>query len=184
MPDPTATTPLDRVRPLLRTRQVREFTDEPPTRDELAALADVARWTGSAGNSQPWRFVVIRDREALRRLAEAGLPQTRLLRTASAAIAIVLTAGDRDLVDAYDDGRVAERVLVGAGMLGLAAGIGWIRDDVRPAVGKILGLPADRYVRTIIGLGHPSEAAQRPKSAPGEARLPRHEVVFEDRWPG
>jgi len=182
MSDPA--TALDRVRPLLRTRQVREFTDQPLTDDELGALADVARWTGSAGNSQPWRFVVIRDVDVLRRLAEAGVPQTRLLRTATAAIAIVLTSSDRDLVDAYDDGRVAERVLVGAGMLGLAAGIGWIRNDVRPAVGEVLGLPEDRYVRTIVALGHPTEAAQRPKSAPGEARLPRQAVVFEERWPG
>ena len=121
MPDPVS--PLDRVRPLLRTRQVREFTDEPLADDELAALADVARWSGSAGNSQLWRFIVIRDTAALRRLADVAAPQTRSLQTAMAAIAIVLPAGDRQLVDAYDDGRVAERVLVGAGMLGLAAGI-------------------------------------------------------------
>ena len=44
MSDPA--TALDRVRPLLRTRQVREFTDQPLTDDELGALADVARWTG------------------------------------------------------------------------------------------------------------------------------------------
>jgi len=176
-------TALDRVRPLLRTRQVREFTDERVTDEELGALADVARWTGSAGNSQPWRFVVIRDGDVLQRLAEAGMPQTRLLRTATAAIAIVLTMGDRALVDAYDEGRVAERVLVGAGMLGLAAGIGWIRNEVRAPVAEIIGLPDDRYVRTIVALGHPTEGARRPKSAPGEARLPRHEVVFEDRWP-
>jgi nitroreductase len=182
MPEPA--TALDRVRPLLRTRQVREFTDEPLTDEELGALADVARWSGSAGNSQPWRFVVIRDRDVLRRLADAGMPQTRPLHTATAAIAIVLTMGDRALVDAYDDGRVAERVLVAAGMLGLAAGIGWIRNEVRAPVAEILGLPEDRYVRTIVALGHPTEGAQRPKSAPGEARLPRHEVVFEDRWPG
>jgi nitroreductase len=184
MSDPSAATPFDRVRPLLRTRQVREFTDASLTDDELAALGDVARWSGSAGNSQLFRFLVIRDLARLRRLAEIAAPQTRSLQTATAAIAIVWPVADRELVDAYDDGRVAERVLIGAGMLDLAAGIGWIRNDVRAAVGEVLGLPADRYVRTIVALGHPTQAAQRPKSAPGEARLPRDEVVFEDRWPG
>src|SRR3954468_23780655 len=139
-------TPDERVRPLLRTRQVREFTDQRLSDDEVAALADVARWSGSAGNSQLFRFLVIRDVAALRRLAEVAAPQTRSLLTASAAIAIVWPAGDREVVDAYDDGRVAERVLIGAGMLGLAAGIGWIRNDVRAAVGEVLGLPEDRYV--------------------------------------
>ena len=53
--------PLERVRPLLRARQVREFTPEPPTDADLEALTEVARWTGSSRNSQPWRFIVIRD---------------------------------------------------------------------------------------------------------------------------
>jgi len=174
----------DRIRPLLRTRQVREYTNEPLTDDEVAALSDVARWSGSAGNSQLFRFVVIRDVGTLRRLAEVAAPQTRSLGSAMAAIAIVWPVGDREIVDAYDDGRVAERILIGAGMLRLAGGIGWIRNDVRARVGDVIGLPADRYVRTIVALGHPTEAAQQPKSVPGEARLPRDEVVFEDRWPG
>ena len=58
MSDKTA---LERVRPLLRTRQVREFTSAPPTDAELEALTEVARWSGSSGNSQPWRFIVVRD---------------------------------------------------------------------------------------------------------------------------
>jgi len=49
---------------------------------------------------------------------------------------------------------------------------------------ELIGLPADRYVRTIVAVGHPTEAASRPKSAPGEARLPRSETVFRERWPG
>ena len=42
--------PVDTVRPLLRTRQVREFTDEPVEHAQLDALADVARWSGSSSN--------------------------------------------------------------------------------------------------------------------------------------
>ena len=41
----------ERVRLLLRTRQVREFTDEPLTGAELEALTDVARWSGSSRNN-------------------------------------------------------------------------------------------------------------------------------------
>ena len=81
----------DSVRPLLRTRQIREFTDEPVSDEMLAALADVGRWSGSSSNNQPWRFVVIRDEQVLRRLAEIGVPQTWPFQSASAGIAIVLT---------------------------------------------------------------------------------------------
>ena len=176
-------TPQERARPLLRVRQTREFEPEPPTDDELAAIVDAARWTGSAANEQPWRFIVLRDRATLRALHVAGMPQTRGLATAPAAIAIVLPGDERTISRAYDEGRAAERILIAAHLLGLAAGISWIRSSVGPAAATLLGLPADRFVRTIVAIGHPTEAARRPKSPPGQARLPRDQVVFDERWP-
>jgi hypothetical protein len=112
------------------------------------------------------------------------LPQTRSLNTATAAIAIVLPADDSHAVgNAYDEGRAAERILIAAELIDLGAGIAWVRSEFRDAVREVLDLPADRYVRTIVALGHPTEAARRPKSAPGEARLPRSEMILEERWP-
>jgi nitroreductase len=176
--------PAEILRSLRRTRQVREFEPTPLDRATLDALADVARWTGSSRNSQPWRFIVVTEAATIRAIHDAGLPQTRGLATAPAAIAIVLPADPaRAIGNAYDDGRVAERLLVAARMLDLGAGISWVRPDVLPAVAAILGLPDDRMVRTVVQLGHPTEAARRPKAAPGEARLPREDVVFDERWP-
>ncbi|MGH2662736.1 MAG: nitroreductase family protein [Actinomycetota bacterium] len=173
----------ERVRPLMRVRQVREFTDEPVDPSDLEAIADAARWSGSSRNSQPWRFIVIRDVDTIRRIAEAGHPQTRSLRTAQAAIAIVIPAPGDNVSHAYDEGRAAERILTAASMLGMAGGIAWVLPKVADDVRQILGLPEDRLVRTVVALGHPSEAARAPKSSPGEARLPRREVVFKDHWP-
>ncbi len=175
---------LDKLRPVIRTRQIREFTAEPLTAAELEALTEAARWSGSSRNEQPWHLITIEAEATLRRLAEAGLPQTRALGSATAAIAVVLPADpERRVSDAYDDGRLAERILVAATILDLGAGITWIRRDVAPVVAGLLGLPPDRSVRTIVALGHPSEAARRPKSAPGQARKPRSEIVIAERWP-
>jgi len=175
--------PVDTVRPLLRTRQVREFTDEPVEPAQLDALADVARWSGSSSNEQPWRFIAIDSREILQALAQAGLPLTRALVTAPAAIAIALPdVPGRETLRAYDEGRAAERIMVGATMLALGAGITFIRADVRAGVAGLLGVPEGWFVRTIVALGHPTAAALRPKSAPGSARRPRNEMVFRDRW--
>ena len=180
-----STSPADRLRALRRTRQIREFTDQPVDAADLDAIVDVARWTGSSRNSQPWRFIVITDVSVLRRLAEVGHPQTRSLASATAGIAVVLPVDEGHEVGlAYDEGRAAERILIAAGMLELGAGIAWIFSRVRPAVGELLGLPADRYVRTIVALGHPTDAALAPKSAPGAARLPREETVYRERWLG
>jgi len=90
----------------------------------------------------------------------------------------------RGISNAYDEGRAAERILIAASFCGLAGGIGWINAETRPAVSRTLGLPDDRFVRTIVAIGHPTAAARRPKSPRGEARLPREETVFDERWPG
>lgn len=162
---------------------MREFTPEVPSDEALAAIADAARWSGSSSNSQPWRFIVIRDRDALRRIHDAGLPQTRSLATAPSAIAIVLPDGQDAISHAYDEGRAAERMLIAASFLGLGAGIAWVMPKVRALVAELLALPPDRFVRTIVVVGHPTEGALAPKNRPGGPRLPREQVVFEGRWP-
>jgi nitroreductase len=160
---------------------MREFTDEPIDEADLDLLADVARWSGSSENTQPWRFIVIREEATIRAIAGAGMPQTRSLRSAAAAIAIALPEEQGKAVShAYDEGRAAERILVGATMLGLGAGIAWVLAPVRGTVSDLLHLPGEWRVRTVVAIGHPTEAARRPK---GAGRLPRDEVVYHERWP-
>ncbi len=177
--------PAHRVRPLLRVRQVREFTATPVDGDALQAITDAARWSGSSRNTQPWRFVVIQDAKVLRALASAGQPQTRALQTATAAVAIALVDEKGSAVShAFDEGRAAERMLIAASFLHLGAGIAWVTSAARPLVAELLGLPEGRFVRTIMAIGHPTAAAQAPKSARGQARLPRSATVFAERYGG
>jgi nitroreductase len=172
-----ATSAADVLRVLRRTRQVRQFTGEPVSEADLTEILRVARWTGSSTNWQPWTFIVIRDRAELERLAQLA-PYARHVAGAAVAIAIEMP-GDNPEWEAYDEGRVAERILIAAGVLGLGAGIGWADGDERSAVASLLGLTAPRYVRTIISIGHPSESARRLRSAPGTARRPLTDIVRE-----
>ena len=173
------------VRPLLRTRQIREFRPEPVPDAIVHAITEAARWTGSGRNSQPWRFLVVRDRERIGALHDIGLPQTRSLATAPTVIGVAMPAGDtRSVGNAYDEGRAVERMLVAATMLGVAAGIAWVRGELGDRAREILGIPDGWEVRSLVAVGTPTDAARAPKSAPGTARLPREQVVYEDRWPG
>lgn len=165
------------LRALRRTRQVREFTDEPVREADLRAILEVARWTGSSTNRQPWTFIVLRDPAVRKRLAELA-PYAKHVAGAATGIAIAM-GGDNAEWDAYDEGRVAERILVAAGALGLGAGIGWVLEAQRPDVAALLGLTAPAFVRTIVSLGHPTDAARQPRSAPGTARRPLAELVRE-----
>ena len=65
----------------------------------------------------------------------------------------------------------------------LGGGIAWLKGDAREAVRDLLGIPAGWFIRTVVALGHPSATARAPKSAPGQARLQREQVIFEERWP-
>jgi nitroreductase len=178
--DPSAAaTPREILRPLRQVRQYREFTDEPLSDDHLRAILDVARWTGSGNNSQPWRFIVLRDPTKIRELSESGLPQTRTLRTAPAVIAVTLPDhADRQLSLAYDEGRCIERILIAASMIGLGAGISWVRPEVREAFERILGVPEGRFLRTIVAVGRPTEAARAIKNPGQPARLPLEELLL------
>jgi nitroreductase len=177
--------PLDIVKPLIRVRQIRDFAGKRVTKAEMEAITEVARWSGSSRNEQPLRFVALRDKAAISKIAELGLPQTRGLPKANAAIAIVVpNEPERELSRAFDDGRAAERILVAANMLGLGGGISRVRPDVRDGINEVLLLPPNRSVRTIVAIGHPSPEALEPKSAPGKARHPRERVIYEECWPG
>ncbi len=156
------------LRALRRTRQVRQFTDEPVTESDLRAILEVARWSGSSTNRQPWTFIVLRSPDVRARLADLA-PYARHVGGAPLGIAIAM-AGDNPEWDAYDEGRAAERMLVAAGALDLGAGIGWVQEAQRPAVAALLGLTRSRLRAHDHLPGSPD--GRRPPAALGAGKGP------------
>jgi len=174
-------TAAERLQFLRTLRAIRDFRPDPVPDPALQAILEVARWSGSASNRQPWDLVVVRDRERLRDLAAAG-PHTGHLARAPLGIVIVMP-GDKPQLDAYDEARMAERILLAAHAQRLAGSIGWFSGEAaRETARTILGVPHDRLVRTAISIGYPTEAALRPKAAPGKARRPLDSIVHWERY--
>jgi nitroreductase len=165
------------LRTLRRTRQIRQFTDEPVDDAAIRAILEVARWTGSGANRQPWTFVIVSDPAERQRIAELA-PHASHVAGAPVAIAIVMD-GVTPKWDDYDEGRVAERILIAATALGLGGGIGLANGPERAEVAAVLDARPPAYVRTMISLGHPTEAALRRHTGPGTARRPLDELVRE-----
>jgi len=165
------------LRVLRAVRSVRDLRPDPIPDDVLAAILEAARWTGSGMNRQPWSFVVVRDRDALAVIAAAA-PSAGPVANAAVAIVLVMD-GEMPELTTFDEGRVAERILVAATAQGIASAIGWIPPDGRPAVRALLGIPEGKRIRTVVSLGTATEAGARPKAAPGTARKAFDEVV---RW--
>jgi nitroreductase len=163
------------LRALRRTRQIRDFRPDPVPDEILERILDVARWTGSAMNRQPWTFLVIRDRGRLKRLAELA-PNASHIGRAPAVVAIVMP-GEKTEMDSYDEARAAERIMVATEALGLGAAIGWASASSRGPVGEELGLTPPTFVRTFVSVGYATPAAAQPKAPKGQARKPLSDVV-------
>ncbi len=180
MPAPTTGSPLRAIR---RVSQIRIYGPEQIKDDVVDKLLELARWTGSSKNSQPWRFVVVRDKESLRKIA-ALRPNITWVAGASVGIAIVLPSGSAQS-EAYDEGRVTERLLTGATLLGYGGGVAWFGEPPHQAEAKrILGIPEDRYARQIVMIGRPVSTKDPRPNGPARGRKPLSELVNYERWGG
>jgi nitroreductase len=121
-----------------------------------------------------------RPRRALKQIGRLR-PNINWLAAAPLAIAIVLDAGGHS--EAYDEGRVTERLLIAAHALGLGGGTAWFGDESQQAEAKtILGIPAGRMARSMVAIGRPTSTKDpRPMARPG-GRKPLAEIVSYDRW--
>jgi nitroreductase len=157
-------------------RQVRQFGPEPVPDAAIQDVLEVARWTGSGMNRQPWEFVVVRNPDTLRAIAQAEGQGSHLV-GANAAI-VVVTEGQGG-IETYDEGRLTERMLLAAAAHGVGAGIWWFKDG-GAAAKRLLGIPEDRHVRTAISLGYPPAGDTRPKRT--DARKPLSELVHQEHY--
>lgn len=167
---------------LIRTvRQVRQYRSDPVPDEALADLLEVARWTGSSRNSQPWRFVVVDDKEQLRRLSTLRTP-INWVAGAPLGIAIVLD-GANAVSEAYDEGRVTERLLIAARFHGLRGGVAWYGDEHQQAEAKqILGVPAERTARSIVLIGYATSIKDPRPTRAEPGRKPLAELLSYNRW--
>ena len=142
-------------------RSVRRFAAAAVPGDVLTDVLDVARWTGSAKNRQPWELVVVRDPETLERLSRLGRFAGHVAR-APIAVALVMDGSSGSANVLFDEGRLAERIMLAAWAHGVGSCIATLfpEKNVREA-GELLGVPAGRSARTVISLGYPADENAR-----------------------
>jgi nitroreductase len=167
--------------PIRTVRQARQYRSDPVPEDALDELLEIARWTGSSVNTQPWHFIVVTDKEKLRRISQLRA-RINWVAEAPLGIAIVLD-GANPGSEAYDEGRVTERLLIGARMLGLGGGVAWYGDADQQAEAKqILGIPAERSARSVVLIGYPTSTRDPRPNPNTPGRRPRSELISYDKW--
>jgi nitroreductase len=155
---------------LIRTLSaVRQFTDQPLPEAAVKDIFEVIRWSGSASNRQQFQVLWIEERHLLQKVA--GLEGHAKHLAGAAAGAVIVTWMERDELNAFDEGRISERIMLAAHAHGIASCIGWLRGDGE-AARKLLDLAPDRTVRTTVSLGYAAPGAKR-----GRRRKPMEELV-------
>ena len=161
-------------------RSIRAYEDRPVSEELVRDLLEAGMAAPSAVCKDPWRFIIVRDREMLGRISD-GLPNGKML--ASAGVGIVVggdlrEAHDRQLSYLLQDCSAAiENILLAAHALGLGAC--WLgvhpREDRIHHVRSLLGMPEDIVPVSIISLGWPGEHKE-PRTRYLESR------VHKERW--
>jgi len=173
----------DAVSEMNKVRQVRQYRNEPVDQAAVDELLEVARWTGSSRNGQPWHFVVVNDKAVLKQLSQFR-DSINWLADAPLGIAIALNGGD-PTQEAYDEGRVTERVMIAAHLAGLGSGVAWFLGDENESTAKnLLGVPDNYTLHSIIAIGHAISAKDPRPNANTSGRKPISEIVSYNRMSG
>ena len=139
-------------------RASRNFKDQPLADDDLDAILEAARWTGSSKNNQDWSFVVVDTVAGREALADTGR-FTRAVRNAPVTIALVKEPGGND----FDIGRASQNIMLAAQAVGVGSCAITLHD--RPKAAEVLGLAADQEAHYAVALGYVDEEAEAAERA-------------------
>ncbi|MCW2812452.1 MAG: cob(II)yrinic acid a,c-diamide reductase [Friedmanniella sp.] len=195
-------------------RDVRRYRPDPVPDEVLTRVLGAAHAAPSVGHSQPWRFLVVTERETRERAArmadEHRLAQARQLEPEAARRLLDLQLeGIREAP--YGIVVACDRRTPAAGVLGRATfpdadlwscacaienlwlaaraeglGVGWVTLFEPADLAALLGLPDGVVTLGWLCLGWPDERPPAPglERAGWSRRQPLAEVVLRERWPG
>jgi nitroreductase len=153
-------------------RAIRDYRSEALSEEDLGAILEAGRWTGSSKNNQDWSFVAVTDPDRIQGLAEHG-DFTQPVRDSAATIVLVQEPGG----NMFDIGRAAQNMMLAAKAIGVASCPITLHRDANAA--EFLGVPDGAIAKYAIALGYPASDA-RPRRFGG--RKPPSDVVRTDSY--
>ena len=159
----------DAIRTLLA---VRGYQNKPIPEEVVRRIVEAGRLTGSGMNRQPWHFVVVRERETLRRLGALASSGSYV---AQAPLAVVV-ATDKTRFAVSDASRAIQSMLLAAWADGV--GSNWVGFGGLEKVKTVLDIPASLDVLAILPFGYPAETVGRGK----KQRKPLGAVAHRERY--
>jgi nitroreductase len=161
-------------------RNVRQFADRPVRSEDLDRILEAGRRAPSAGNGQPWDFIVVTDRAKLAELAKVWRGAFHVANSAATIglAAPLPTDEHQSALLQYDLGQATMALMIAAADLGIGTAHAVVQDQ--DLARRLLGLPGDRFLAYVISIGYPADRPLRPLKRP--VRRPFEEVVHRGRW--
>jgi len=148
---------MDILEGLQTRRGIRTFTDQPVTREQLREIIRLGAMAPSGQNNQPWRFVTIKSKETLQKLAQLT-KYSHIIGKAAACIAVFVDkkAMYHEVKDHQSMGACIQNLLLASHGMGLGAV--WLGEILKSAkeVRELCGLSNDMELMAVIALGHPA----------------------------
>lgn len=162
---------LDMIR---KRRSIRKYTAQAVTDEQIRKLLEAAMAAPSGSNIQPWEFVVVKDPDLKRQLAQT---HTWSSMAADAAVVFVVCGNEPASHHWVADASTAtENLLLAAAALGLGAV--WVSIYPTAArevhVRRVLGIPEEIRVLCLVPVGHPAE------SKPPRTQYTESKVHYEE----
>ena len=151
---------------------VRHFKDTPIPEPIVRQIVEAGRLTASAGNRQPWHFIVVRDKETLHRLGQLA-PTGPYIAQAPLAMVVAI---DPSPVTISDGSRAIQDMILAAWSQGV--GSNWVGYNNLSEVNPLLGIPEEVSVLSILPFGYPADAVGKGQ----KKRKPLGEVAYNERW--
>ena len=151
---------------------VRSYQDKPIPPEVTQRIVEAGHLTASSMNLQPWHFIVVEDRETLKKLGELA---THGPYTAQSAMAIVV-AIEETRFSISDASRAIQSMV----LTGWAEGVGsnWVGFFGLEGVKPLLGIPDELDVLAIVPFGYPVQSIGKGK----KKRKPLSEVVSREQF--
>jgi nitroreductase len=165
---------METLEAMLTRRSIREYTQQAVPDELVRELLAAAMQAPSAGNQQPWHFVLVTERSQLEALAD-GLPYGKMLKTAPLGVAV---CADLELAKhpgywVQDCSAATQNLLLAAHALGLGAvwlGVYPVEERVE-WVKQLLKLPEQVIPLCVVSLGYPATTPEPPARRYAESRL-------------
>jgi nitroreductase len=148
---------MDALEAIRNRRSIRRYLKKTVPDDQLMKVLEAGRWAPSAHNSQPRKFIVVRDEKTRRELAQAATYGS-FLAEAPVAIAVVIDSSSSN--HPVEDGAAAtQNMLLAAHAVGLGScWIGAYGSGYEAKAKQILGIPDDKRLQSLISLGYGADS--------------------------